>query len=126
MGRGLQPKGLRVKETADFKVYTKGAGSGELKVTVKGPSESGGAPLFFLGGSWGGLGVPWEDLGQPEGVGGTQAQPLAPTQGGAGGISWGVGAVGVLGGGVPGVLGGNPGFFGGAPLTRVPQRARRR
>uniref|UniRef100_A0A8C8S3S3 Filamin A n=1 Tax=Pelusios castaneus TaxID=367368 RepID=A0A8C8S3S3_9SAUR len=37
VGRGLQPKGLRVKETADFKVYTKGAGSGELKVTVKGP-----------------------------------------------------------------------------------------
>ncbi|XP_039366537.1 filamin-A isoform X1 [Mauremys reevesii] len=36
-GRGLQPKGLRVKESADFKVYTKGAGSGELKVTVKGP-----------------------------------------------------------------------------------------
>ncbi|XP_040399705.1 LOW QUALITY PROTEIN: filamin-A-like, partial [Cygnus olor] len=37
VGRGLQPKGLRVKEPADFKVYTKGAGSGELKVTVKGP-----------------------------------------------------------------------------------------
>ncbi|XP_041637158.1 filamin-C-like isoform X6 [Cheilinus undulatus] len=36
-GRGLQPKGLRVKEVADFKVYTKGSGSGELKVTVKGP-----------------------------------------------------------------------------------------
>ncbi|KAM6962064.1 filamin-C-like isoform 3-T3 [Tautogolabrus adspersus] len=36
-GRGLQPKGLRVKEVADFKVFTKGAGSGELKVTVKGP-----------------------------------------------------------------------------------------
>uniref|UniRef100_A0A668SS57 Calponin-homology (CH) domain-containing protein n=1 Tax=Oreochromis aureus TaxID=47969 RepID=A0A668SS57_OREAU len=36
-GRGLQPKGLRVKEVADFRVYTKGAGSGELKVTVKGP-----------------------------------------------------------------------------------------
>ncbi|KAM6895601.1 filamin-C-like isoform 2-T2 [Xenentodon cancila] len=36
-GRGLQQKGLRVKEVADFKVYTKGAGSGELKVTVKGP-----------------------------------------------------------------------------------------
>lgn len=39
VGRGLQPKGVRVKETADFKVYTKGAGSGELKVTVKGPSK---------------------------------------------------------------------------------------
>ncbi|XP_077402570.1 filamin-A isoform X4 [Vanacampus margaritifer] len=36
-GRGLQPKGLRVKETADFKVYTQGAGTGELKVTIKGP-----------------------------------------------------------------------------------------
>ncbi|KAM8820778.1 filamin-C isoform 2-T2 [Eudromia elegans] len=36
-GRGLQPKGVRVKEVADFKVHTKGAGSGELKVTVKGP-----------------------------------------------------------------------------------------
>lgn len=39
VGRGLQPKGVRVKETADFKVYTNGAGSGELKVTVKGPSK---------------------------------------------------------------------------------------
>jgi filamin len=38
-GRGLQPKGVRVKEVADFKVYTRGGGSGELKVTVKGPSE---------------------------------------------------------------------------------------
>ncbi|XP_075967347.1 filamin-C isoform X6 [Anarhichas minor] len=36
-GRGLQLKGLRVKEVGDFKVHTKGAGSGELKVTVKGP-----------------------------------------------------------------------------------------
>uniref|UniRef100_A0A2I3H8K0 Filamin C n=1 Tax=Nomascus leucogenys TaxID=61853 RepID=A0A2I3H8K0_NOMLE len=36
-GRGLQPKGVRVKEVADFKVFTKSAGSGELKVTVKGP-----------------------------------------------------------------------------------------
>lgn len=38
-GRGLQPKGLRVKEVADLKVYTKGSGSGELKVAVKGPSK---------------------------------------------------------------------------------------
>ncbi|XP_046889363.1 filamin-C-like isoform X2 [Hypomesus transpacificus] len=37
-GRGLQPKGVRVMEVADFKVLTKGAGSGELKVSVKGPS----------------------------------------------------------------------------------------
>ncbi|MGH0130078.1 UNVERIFIED_CONTAM: hypothetical protein FKN15_040916 [Acipenser sinensis] len=38
-GRGLQPKGVRAKETADFRVYTKGAGTGELKVTIKGPSD---------------------------------------------------------------------------------------
>nr|XP_057923391.1 filamin-C isoform X2 [Doryrhamphus excisus] len=37
-GRGLQPKGLRVNQVADFKVHTKGGGSGELRVTVKGPS----------------------------------------------------------------------------------------
>lgn len=47
-----------MKETADFKVYTKGAGSGELKVTVKGPSKLGcgrdgqwqtpGLPLAWL------------------------------------------------------------------------------
>ncbi|XP_059813594.1 filamin-A-like [Hypanus sabinus] len=37
IGRGLQPKGVRLKETADFKVYTQGAGSGELKVLVKDP-----------------------------------------------------------------------------------------
>ncbi|XP_060691621.1 filamin-B isoform X1 [Hemiscyllium ocellatum] len=36
-GRGLQPKGLRIREVADFKVHTKGAGSGDLKVMVKGP-----------------------------------------------------------------------------------------
>lgn len=39
-GRGLQPKGVRVREVADFKVFTKGAGSGTLNVSVKGPSES--------------------------------------------------------------------------------------
>ncbi|KAM6960914.1 filamin-C-like [Aplochiton taeniatus] len=37
-GRGLQPKGVRVNEVADFKVMTKGAGTGELQVLVKGPS----------------------------------------------------------------------------------------
>ncbi|XP_051548052.1 filamin-C [Myxocyprinus asiaticus] len=36
-GRGLQPKGVRVKEVADFTVFTKGAGTGDLKVSVKGP-----------------------------------------------------------------------------------------
>lgn len=38
IGRGLQPKGVRVKEVADFKVYTRGAGSGELRVLIKNPS----------------------------------------------------------------------------------------
>ena len=38
-GRGLQPKGVRVKEVADFKVFTRGAGTGELKIMVKGPSK---------------------------------------------------------------------------------------
>uniref|UniRef100_A0A3Q3WU36 Calponin-homology (CH) domain-containing protein n=1 Tax=Mola mola TaxID=94237 RepID=A0A3Q3WU36_MOLML len=37
-GRGLQPKGVRVREAADFKVFTKGAGGGELNVSVKGPT----------------------------------------------------------------------------------------
>ncbi|XP_078091830.1 filamin-C isoform X3 [Mustelus asterias] len=36
-GRGLQPKGVRMKEMTDFKVFTKGAGTGELKVVIKGP-----------------------------------------------------------------------------------------
>ncbi|XP_041945914.1 filamin-B [Alosa sapidissima] len=36
-GRGLQPRGVRIKQTADFKVDTRNAGSGDLKVTVKGP-----------------------------------------------------------------------------------------
>ncbi|XP_061617261.1 filamin-C-like isoform X2 [Phyllopteryx taeniolatus] len=35
-GRGLQPKGLRVKEVAEFKVDTQGGGTGELQVVVKG------------------------------------------------------------------------------------------
>lgn len=34
-----------MKEVADFKVYTKGAGSGELRVQIKGPSMRG---LFQL------------------------------------------------------------------------------
>ncbi|XP_013390089.1 filamin-A-like, partial [Lingula anatina] len=36
-GRGIQPKGVRVKDHADFKVHTKDAGKGELKVQVVGP-----------------------------------------------------------------------------------------
>lgn len=39
-GRGLQPKGVRIKEVADFTVFTKGAGTGDLKVSVKGPGKS--------------------------------------------------------------------------------------
>lgn len=39
IGRGLQPKGVRVKEVADFKVYTRGAGSGDLRVLIKNPSK---------------------------------------------------------------------------------------
>ncbi|MED6241044.1 hypothetical protein ATANTOWER_018906, partial [Ataeniobius toweri] len=36
-GRGLQPSGLRMKQTGDFKVDTRNAGSGDLKVLVKDP-----------------------------------------------------------------------------------------
>ncbi|KAM9362097.1 filamin B a [Symphorus nematophorus] len=36
-GRGLQPSGMRVKQVGDFKVDTRNAGSGDLKVVVKGP-----------------------------------------------------------------------------------------
>lgn len=38
-GRGLQPRGVRTRQVADFKVDTRHAGSGDLKVTVKGPSK---------------------------------------------------------------------------------------
>uniref|UniRef100_A0A8C4YN13 Filamin B n=1 Tax=Gopherus evgoodei TaxID=1825980 RepID=A0A8C4YN13_9SAUR len=38
-GRGLQPKGVRIRETADFKVDTKAAGSGDINVFIKGPSN---------------------------------------------------------------------------------------
>ena len=34
-GRGIQPKGVRVRDNADFKVHTEGAGVGELKVRLK-------------------------------------------------------------------------------------------
>ncbi|XP_059469559.1 filamin-A isoform X2 [Neocloeon triangulifer] len=36
-GRGLQPKGVRVKDEADFKIYTEGAGEGSPDVRVIGP-----------------------------------------------------------------------------------------
>ncbi|XP_061663059.1 filamin-C isoform X3 [Syngnathoides biaculeatus] len=38
-GRGLQPKGLRVEEVAEFKVDTRGGGTGELRVVVKGQNR---------------------------------------------------------------------------------------
>jgi len=42
-GRGIQPKGLRVGEDADFKIFTEGAGggNGEPRVMIMGP---GGTP----------------------------------------------------------------------------------
>jgi len=36
-GRGIQPKGVRVGDDADFKVHTQGAGDGDLNVKVIGP-----------------------------------------------------------------------------------------
>lgn len=36
-GRGLQPSGVRVKDVADFRVYTEGAGEGNVEVKVIGP-----------------------------------------------------------------------------------------
>ncbi|XP_063851785.1 filamin-A-like isoform X6 [Scylla paramamosain] len=36
-GRGLQPSGVRVKDAADFRVYTEGAGEGNVEVKVIGP-----------------------------------------------------------------------------------------
>lgn len=36
-GRGLQPAGVRVKDEADFKIYTEGAGEGHPEVQVIGP-----------------------------------------------------------------------------------------
>ncbi|XP_067124657.1 LOW QUALITY PROTEIN: filamin-A-like [Centruroides vittatus] len=36
-GRGLQPNGVRVRDMADFKVYTENAGEGVLNVKVIGP-----------------------------------------------------------------------------------------
>ena len=36
-GRGIQPRGVRVKQHAEFKVHTKGAGTAEVKVQVTGP-----------------------------------------------------------------------------------------
>lgn len=41
-GRGVQPKGVRVGDAAEFRVVTEGAGEGELDVVVVGPT---GSPL---------------------------------------------------------------------------------
>ncbi|KAK4306993.1 hypothetical protein Pmani_021217 [Petrolisthes manimaculis] len=39
-GRGLQPNGVRVRDAADFRVYTEGAGEGNVEVKVIGPGGS--------------------------------------------------------------------------------------
>ena len=36
-GRGLQPNGIRVNETVDFRVFTEGAGDGDVGVKIIGP-----------------------------------------------------------------------------------------
>lgn len=36
-GRGLQQTGVRVKDIADFKIFTENAGAGQLDVKVIGP-----------------------------------------------------------------------------------------
>lgn len=51
-----------MKEVADFKVFTKGAGSGELKVTVKGPSECQVPGGRSGGGGGGGVGGGGRDV----------------------------------------------------------------
>lgn len=37
-GRGLQPTGVRVADIADFKVFTEGAGEGQLDIKLLGPN----------------------------------------------------------------------------------------
>lgn len=36
-GRGLQPSGVRVRDLADFKIFTENAGNGQLEIKVIGP-----------------------------------------------------------------------------------------
>lgn len=90
-GRGLQPKGVRVRETADFRVLTKGAGTGDLRVLVKGPSECarGGVQGCVRGWPWGGGGC--HGWGVP--------MRVVSLRGGPWGCPWG-GLLG-LGGGCP-------------------------
>ena len=38
-GRGLQSRGVRIGDKADFKVYTDGAGEGTLEIRATGPSR---------------------------------------------------------------------------------------
>ena len=39
-GRGIQPRGIRVKDNAVFYVHTKGAGEGDVSVQIFGPGWS--------------------------------------------------------------------------------------
>lgn len=39
-GRGLQPKGVRTGDVAEFRVITKDAGDGVMKATVTGPGNN--------------------------------------------------------------------------------------
>jgi hypothetical protein len=38
-GRGIQPKGVRTGDVAEFRVITKDAGEGVMKATVTGPGK---------------------------------------------------------------------------------------
>ena len=38
-GRGIQPKGVRTGDVAEFRVITKDAGEGVMKATVTGPGR---------------------------------------------------------------------------------------
>lgn len=38
-GRGIQPKGVRTGDVAEFRVVTKDAGDGVMKATVTGPGR---------------------------------------------------------------------------------------
>jgi hypothetical protein len=39
-GRGIQPKGVRTGDVAEFRVSTKDAGEGAMKATVTGPGRN--------------------------------------------------------------------------------------
>ncbi len=44
-GRGIQPKGVRTGDVAEFRVITKDAGEGAMKATVTGPGR---IQFFFV------------------------------------------------------------------------------